>query len=145
MHVIFGDKNLYININFNPGGGKKMQILKQEKGFTLIELVMIIVIVAILAAIAVPKYVDMSNDAEVAAAASYQGSLRAAAAITYANCVLKGTDTNDIDITSVLNGLEEAGGLAVSGTNYFTNTINAKTYRWEYTSPMSVGLGGIAP
>ena len=42
--------------------------MKKQQGFTLIELIVIIVILGILAVTAVPKYVDMKTDAELAAA-----------------------------------------------------------------------------
>ena len=118
-----------------------MYRLKQQKGFTLIELVMIIVIVAILAAIAVPKYVDMASDAEVAAVKAYTGALRPAAAINYANCVLKSTATTAINAASVIGGMEETGGLAAVGTNAFSATVNGVAYSWAFTSPASVGDG----
>ena len=40
------------------------QIFKSQSGFTLIELIMVIVILAILGAVAIPKYVDLSSDAK---------------------------------------------------------------------------------
>ncbi|UCD63334.1 MAG: type II secretion system protein [Candidatus Zixiibacteriota bacterium] len=56
-----------------------------QKGFTLIELVMIIVILGILAAVAIPKYQDLSGEAKEAAARGALGAVRSAITIYYAN------------------------------------------------------------
>jgi MSHA pilin protein MshA len=59
-------------------------MLKNERGFTLIELVMVIVILGILAAVALPKYQDMANDARQAVVDSTAGALKSAAIISFA-------------------------------------------------------------
>jgi MSHA pilin protein MshA len=68
--------------------------LHNAKGFTLIELVIIIVVLGILAAVAIPKYQDISGEAKEAAGRAALGSIRSGITIFYANeAVTTGTAT----------------------------------------------------
>ncbi len=63
---------------------------KQQSGFTLIELVMVIVILGILAVTAIPRFTNLSADARLAAVQGVAGSLGSASAINYATCSARG-------------------------------------------------------
>lgn len=69
------------------GGGMAVIFHSKERGFTLIELIMVIVILGILSAFALPKFADFSGDAEQSSIEGARGAVRSASAISHAACL----------------------------------------------------------
>jgi len=75
---------------------KDMIPYRKAQGFTLIELVMVIVILGILAAFALPRFADLSGDAELATVQGAQGSVKSAMAIVRSKALATGEGTTTV-------------------------------------------------
>ena len=110
-----------------------------KKGFTLIEIVIVIVLLGILAAIAYPKYLDLRDDAHKSADQAIIGSWRAGVHIYYAK--YKKFPDSQSDFVGCLDGGLPSGWSVTWNNNDNTATIqcnglpsNGNKASWTYDS-----------
>ena len=115
-----------------------------QRGFTLIELVMVIVILGVLAAVAIPKFVDLKVEAQAAALQGVVGGINSASAVNYAARSAnsgKGAATQGLSCTAAANAIMQGGALP---TGYTLGALPATLAAGDNTCVVTQTGGGTA-
>ena len=113
-----------------------------QKGFTLIELVVLIVILLILAATALPRFINLTQDARIAGINGLAGGLRSAVALVQARYMATGTLTSPVtmaDGTTVAVSTGATGGIPTGTAVGIGNALQSLDgFTPDYTAPAAV-------
>jgi prepilin-type N-terminal cleavage/methylation domain-containing protein len=109
--------------------------IRDQSGFTLIEIIMVIVLLGIIAAIAIPKYIDLRTEAADATAGGIVGAIVSSASIGYADLVTHNTGSTFPDMTQLDGTYLQAQNITLNVTldvNQWTAAIGGQNYRFTY-------------
>ncbi|SON50680.1 type II secretion system protein [Vibrio tapetis] len=113
--------------------------MKNQNGFTLIELVVVIVILGILAVTAAPKFLNLQDDARKSAAEGLKGAMAGAAGIVYGKAAVAGDESissgKSVDDISIAYGYPTATSAGIG------NAVDGISSDWTVVSGAAGGIG----
>lgn len=116
--------------------------MRFQKGFTLIELVMVIVILGVLSAVALPKFIDTTSDARAAAVKGVAGGLASSSAVNYAASIAKGQINGAaIATATAMTGVQDTSGGCTEAVA--TSLIDGTTFHATNAGAYNVSGGSL--
>jgi MSHA pilin protein MshA len=116
-----------------------MKVKANQQGFTLIELVVVIVILGILAVTAAPKFIDLTGEARGAVVQAVEGSLNSAADLAHAKALVNGIDSGSLSIAK--GTVEFINGYPTAATINILMEVNTATSTGDFVLDSSTTPG----
>lgn len=112
--------------------------MKRQGGFTLVELVVVIVILGILAVTAAPKFLNLQEDARKASIQGLKGAMDSAAGIVYGKAALEG---KDVAASSTVNGIATTYGYPAATALGIGKAVEGLENDWAVVATTPAGTG----
>lgn len=110
--------------------------MKRNAGFTLIELIIVIVILGVLAVTAAPKFMNMQNDARVATVNAMKGAVKSASSMVYSKAIIKGVEKSETSSSVTIDGsarVDTVYGYPAGTSKGITAIVDATNWTPDYT------------
>ena len=107
--------------------------MKRQGGFTLIEMVVVIVILGILAVTAAPRFLNLQNDARGSALQGLKGAIDGAAGIVYGKAAINGLESADASSNAKVDGVDIVFGYPKATSAALKAAVNGLD-DWEFVS-----------
>ncbi len=106
------------------------KLKSEEKGFTLTELIIVIIILGVIASVAIPKFTGLSNEARISVARGVGANVSSSISILHSNWLVSGVGYG---VDDVIANTQFSGGVSVTNLDDILTFVSGpRIYTWTY-------------